>query len=68
MVESRILPLGPKRSKIWPSVAAAARAASYLTALQEHCWGLGLGCKAIFSSTFTLELASVVPIEATVVL
>lgn len=44
------------------------RAAVYLASLQEHVWRLGLGCKAIFSSTITPELTSVVPIEATVVL
>lgn len=60
--------LGPERSRNWPSHPAAPRAALYLTSLQEYCWRLGLGCKAVFSSTLTLELASVVPIEAIAVL
>lgn len=59
---------GVQEKQTGPATPVAPRAALYLTSLQEHCWRLGLGCKAVFLSTFTLELASVVSIEASIVL
>lgn len=67
VVGLRMMLSGPGEAETGPNPQLL-RAALYLTSLQEHCRRLGLGCKAVFSSTFTLELASVVPIEATVVL
>lgn len=62
------MPLVPGKAGSCPVTFTSPGVAFYLTSLQECCWRLGLGCKAVFSSTFILELASVMPVETTVVL